>query len=234
MWATMASEMRLSFWVVLKTQRLFSSIGSTTAGVPTGASIGTLASATNCSTAIALGEPGGPMMASTLFSLMRRLTRATDCVTSEASSTTMYSTSTPPIFFGSRAAVLRCGMPTTAVGPVEEAMTPTFICACAANAPAAMQQEGQALANLERGDWQHGQLLKAATKKPQFSRASATYGLCREPPGSARFDTARPSPSEVAHEYRATPCHRRNSPRRRRRHPVRPGQRSHPHPGRPC
>ena len=38
-----------------------------------------------------------------------------------------------PIFFGNSAAVFFCGMPTTAVGPVAEEITPTFICACAAN-----------------------------------------------------------------------------------------------------
>ena len=37
-----------------------------------------------------------------------------------------------PIFFGSSATVLRCGMPTTAVGPVADETTPTFICAWAA------------------------------------------------------------------------------------------------------
>src|SRR5450432_3723850 len=36
-----------------------------------------------------------------------------------------------PIFFGSSAPVFFCGMPTTAVGPVDEAITPTFICASA-------------------------------------------------------------------------------------------------------
>src|SRR5450755_892313 len=46
----------------------------------------------------------------------------------------MYSTSIAPIFFGSNAPVFFCGMPTTAVGPVDEAIRPTFICACAAKA----------------------------------------------------------------------------------------------------
>src|SRR5450755_3903757 len=46
----------------------------------------------------------------------------------------MYSTSIAPIFFGSSVPVFFCGMPTTAVGPVEEAIRPTFICAWAASA----------------------------------------------------------------------------------------------------
>ena len=45
----------------------------------------------------------------------------------------MYSTSMAPIFFGSSVPVFFCGMPTTAVGPVDEAIRPTFICALAAN-----------------------------------------------------------------------------------------------------
>ena len=39
----------------------------------------------------------------------------------------MYSTLMSPIFAGSSGTVFFCGMPTKAVGPVEEAMTPTFI-----------------------------------------------------------------------------------------------------------
>ncbi len=50
----------------------------------------------------------------------------TVCVASLASSKTRYSTVRSPIFFGSSAAVFFCGMPTTAVAPVDEAITPIF------------------------------------------------------------------------------------------------------------
>ena len=86
MCATSASPIRPSFCVVLNTQRFCSSIGNTTAGVPTGASIGVPDSAMKGSTAIALGEPVGPMKASTLCSVRKRLTNCTVWVASEASS----------------------------------------------------------------------------------------------------------------------------------------------------
>ena len=54
------------------------------------------------------------------------LTFMTLCVESLASSNTMYSIVRSPIFFGSSAAVFFCGMPTTAVGPVEDAINPIF------------------------------------------------------------------------------------------------------------
>jgi hypothetical protein len=49
----------------------------------------------------------------------------------------MYSTLMSPIFAGNSGTVFFCGMPTNAVGPVEDAMTPTFICANAVLATAA-------------------------------------------------------------------------------------------------
>src|ERR1700754_2387411 len=153
MCATSASQISPSFCVVLKTQRFWSSIGSTTATVPTGASIGVFASLMNCKAPIAFGEPDGPMIASTFCSSSSFLTSVTVCVESEASSSTMYSTSMPPIFFGSSAALFFCGMPTTAVAPVAEAITPTFICAWAARGrPSALTKAINAAANPPRGD----------------------------------------------------------------------------------
>ncbi len=55
----------------------------------------------------------------------------TVCVASLASSKTRYSTVRSPIFFGSSAAVFFCGMPTTAVAPVDDAITPILSCAAA-------------------------------------------------------------------------------------------------------
>ena len=86
MWSRSAVAIRLSFWVVLKTHFFWSFIGSTTAAVPTGASSGTPASATNWITPIALGEPEGPMMASTFSSLMSFFTATTEAVGSLPSS----------------------------------------------------------------------------------------------------------------------------------------------------
>src|SRR5882672_11393251 len=137
MCATRASLIRLSFCVVLNTQRFLSSIGNTTAGVPTGASSGVFASATNCNAPIAFGEPEGPMIASTFSSSSSLRTNVTVWVESDASSNTRYSTLIAPICFGNSAALFFCGMPTTAVGPVADEITPIFICALAAPVAAA-------------------------------------------------------------------------------------------------
>ena len=56
MWPTSASAMSPSFCVVLNTHRFLSSIGSTTAVAPTGASIGVPASATNGDDADGIGR----------------------------------------------------------------------------------------------------------------------------------------------------------------------------------
>jgi hypothetical protein len=47
-------------------------------------------------------------------------------VASLASSNTKYSTVKSPSFFGSSAAEFFCGIPTTAVAPVDDAITPIF------------------------------------------------------------------------------------------------------------
>lgn len=124
MWSTSARAMMSSFWVVLKTHFFCSFIGSTTAAVPTGASIGTPASAANWITPMALGEPEGPIRASTFCSVMSFLKAVTELVESLASSSEMYSTVRSPIFLGSSGTVFFCGMPTSAVGPVDEVTTP--------------------------------------------------------------------------------------------------------------
>jgi len=121
--------MTLSLGWVLYTQRFLSSIGSTTAEVPTGASIGVCASAMTWSTPMALGEPEGPISASILSSLSSFFASVTLCVGSLASSNTMYSTVVSPIFFGNSATEFFCGMPTNADVPVAETMTPIFTCA---------------------------------------------------------------------------------------------------------
>ena len=115
-----------SFCVVLKTHFLASVIGSTTAAVPTGASMGTPASATNWITPMALGEPLGPISASMFCSLMSFLISVTEFVGSLASSREKYSTVRLPILVGSKGTVFFCEMPTRAVGPVEELTTPIF------------------------------------------------------------------------------------------------------------
>jgi hypothetical protein len=51
----------------------------------------------------------------------------------------VYSILRPSIFAGNSAAVFFCGMPTTAPGPVLDAITPIFIWACAVNGNAAQK-----------------------------------------------------------------------------------------------
>ncbi|MCY1445596.1 hypothetical protein D9M71_621180 [compost metagenome] len=87
--STRALAIRSSFWVVLNTHFFCSFIGSTTAAVPTGASSGTPASATNWITPMALGEPLGPMMASTFSSLISFFSALTVAVGSLPSSSGM-------------------------------------------------------------------------------------------------------------------------------------------------
>ncbi|MNV30038.1 hypothetical protein D3C71_1212900 [compost metagenome] len=134
MWSTSARAMMSSFCVVLNTHFFWSFMGRTTAAVPTGASIGTPASAANWITPMALGEPDGPISASTFCSEISFLNAVTELVESLASSSEMYSTVRSPIFLGSNGTVFFCGMPTSAVGPVEDVTTPTFICANAGRA----------------------------------------------------------------------------------------------------
>ena len=102
MWPTRASAISWSFWVVLKTHFFLSSIGSTTAAVPTGANRGTPASAANWITPMALGEPEGPMMASTFSSLISFLIATTEAVGSLPSSRGMYCTVRLPTLVGIR------------------------------------------------------------------------------------------------------------------------------------
>ncbi|MNY54409.1 hypothetical protein D3C86_1902800 [compost metagenome] len=55
-------------------------------------------------------------------------------VESLASSSEMYSTVRSPIFLGRRGTEFFCGIPTSAVGPVDEVTTPTLTCARAGRA----------------------------------------------------------------------------------------------------
>ncbi len=112
-------------------------MGRMTDAVPTGESMGVPDSATNWMTAMALGEPVGPMIASTFSSVISFLKMVTDWVGSLASSSEMYSTARSPIFPGSSATVFFCGMPTIAVGPVADVTTPTLTWAAAGPAPSA-------------------------------------------------------------------------------------------------
>src|SRR5690349_8473866 len=134
MCAISALGMMSSFCVVLKIQRLRSSIGRTTAVVPTGASIGVRASAITSMTPIAFGDPEGPISASMFCSARSFLTSFTLCVGSLASSSAKYSIVVSPTFFGNSATEFFCATPTNAVGPVAELTTPTCTCACATQA----------------------------------------------------------------------------------------------------
>ena len=128
-----AAAMRSSFCVVLNTQRLLASSGSTTDDVPTVAITGTFASAMTSRIASALGVVDGPIIASMLYSWISFLMFCTARVVSPPSSSWMYSTVASPIFLGSRSPVFFCGMPMAVVGPVAETMRPTLTCATASD-----------------------------------------------------------------------------------------------------
>ena len=115
----------------MNTHFFLSSIGWMIADEPTVVTSGVFDSATKSSMASAAGVVVGPIRASTFCSVISFLTLVTALVGSDASSSTMYSTFWPPISVGSRATVCFCGMPTTAVGPVDEAMTPILMSAVA-------------------------------------------------------------------------------------------------------
>ncbi|KAG1079026.1 hypothetical protein G6F40_016478 [Rhizopus arrhizus] len=83
---------------------------------------------------MALGEPDGPISASTFCSEISFLKAVTELVESLASSSEMYSTVRSPIFLGSSGTGFSCGMPTSAVGPVEDVTTPTLTWARAGRA----------------------------------------------------------------------------------------------------
>ena len=83
---------------------------------------------------MALGEPDGPISASTFCSVISFLKAVTELVESLASSSEMYSTVRSPIFLGSSGTVFFCGIPTSAVGPVDEVTTPTLTWARAGRA----------------------------------------------------------------------------------------------------
>src|SRR5690349_20194284 len=136
MCAISALAMMSSFCVVLKIQRLRSSIGRTTAVVPTGASIGVRASAITSMTPIAFGDPEGPISASMFCSARSFFTLFTLWVGSLASSSAKYSIVVSPTFFGNSATEFFCATPTNAVAPVAELTTPTRTCACATQATA--------------------------------------------------------------------------------------------------
>ena len=86
---------------------------------------------------MALGEPVGPIKASILSSEIIFLNSVTVWFGSLASSMETYSTVRSPTLVGKRGTVLRCGKPTTAVGPVAEAITPILTCDWAGVAKAA-------------------------------------------------------------------------------------------------
>src|SRR5450830_1452418 len=129
--STSALAIKSSFCVVLNTHFFCSVIGNTTAAVPTGASIGTPASATNGITPTELGEPLGPMMASTLYSEISFFTSVTERLGSLPSSREIYSMVRSTTLVGNNGTVFFCGMPTREIGPVDDVTTPTLICACA-------------------------------------------------------------------------------------------------------
>jgi len=93
--------------------------------------MGVCDSETNWMTLMAWGEPDGPISASTFSSVMSFWKMAADWLTRLASSSAMYSMPKSPARAGSKGTVLRCGIPTSEVEPVEEATTPILTCASA-------------------------------------------------------------------------------------------------------
>ena len=86
-------------------------------------------------------------MASTRVSLINFFALVTVMVGSPPSSSMVYSMLALPALAGSKAALFFCGIPTTAAGPVLEAMTPILTCAMAARGSVAQSASSSALRN---------------------------------------------------------------------------------------
>src|SRR3546814_11002956 len=110
--------------VVLNTHFFSVVMGSTTDAVPTGASMGVPDSAANWMTPMALGEPDGPMMASTLSWVMSFLKSPTVWVASLPSSSAISTIGRPPIFFGNVGTVFFGDMTPSACGPGDDDKQP--------------------------------------------------------------------------------------------------------------
>ncbi|CFW37106.1 Uncharacterised protein [Bordetella pertussis] len=126
-----ALAIRASFCGVLKTQRRLSSTGSTILALAATLIIGTLASAATSTMASEPGVIEVPTSTSTLSSEASLREFFTACVVSVASSSTIHSILVPSTSLGSRATVLRSGMPSEAAGPVAAIVTPTLTWALA-------------------------------------------------------------------------------------------------------
>src|SRR5690606_34297513 len=107
-----------SFCGVLNTQRRLSSTGSTILALAATLIIGTLASAATSTMARDPGVIEVPTSTSTLSSVTSLREFFTAWVVSVASSSTIHSIFWPAASEGSRATVLRSGMPSEAAGPV--------------------------------------------------------------------------------------------------------------------
>ncbi|MCY1547919.1 hypothetical protein D9M68_840010 [compost metagenome] len=110
-WRAMPSAIRESECGVLNTQRRLSSTGSISRADEASVTTGVAPAATVSSMAMVLGVVLDPTIRSTLFSEISLWELLTARVVSDASSSTTYSTLTPPISVGSRLMVLRSGMP---------------------------------------------------------------------------------------------------------------------------
>ncbi len=93
--------------------------------------IGVSASATTSTIASELGVIVEPTITSTLSSLMSLRVLVTARVVSDASSSTIQLTFSPPIVAGSSSIVFFSGMPSDAAGPVADSVTPIVMSAMA-------------------------------------------------------------------------------------------------------
>src|SRR3569623_2135 len=131
-WPLIAVAICESFCGVLNTQRRLTTIGSTIAEEAAIEIIGVSDSAATSIIASEAGVTVEPTSRSTFSSDTSLRAFLTAVVVSVASSSTMYCTLLPAIFFGSSEMVFFSGMPSEAAGPVADTVTPTLICAEAA------------------------------------------------------------------------------------------------------
>ena len=148
-----ASAISASFCGVLKIQRVFGSVGLMICADAASEIIGVPESTATSRIASELGVVDEPTITSTLSSLISLRALVTALVVSDASSSTIQLTFSPPIDVGSSSIVFFCGMPSDAAGPVAEMVTPMVTSAAAGPASDQRQRRAERGQELKRVSW---------------------------------------------------------------------------------
>ena len=167
-----ASAISASFCGVLNTQRVLGSVGLMIAADAASEIIGVLVSAATSRIASELGVVDEPMITSTLSSVTSLRAFVTAFVVSDASSSRIHLTFSPPIDAGSSSIVFFCGMPSEAAGPVADTVMPTVTSASAGTASANAIAAPSAVTDF---GWFMHFLLEIVGAEGRFPAAAASW-----------------------------------------------------------